>query len=134
MEKAMDSIERQQSLAQAEGRGVLTTVAPFSSFADAEGRHQKRRLNSKVAIMEFLSLGVDDEALKTSYIACRLNGYLGGYGGSPEQFEKESRQSFHLTEKSLATLNFIVRKEISSASWLKGLQNKKIAQKPPIPP
>lgn len=48
--------------------------------------HQKYLLRQQRDIIK--GLGLSDKELISSHTACRLNGYVGGYG-KPEQLEKE---------------------------------------------
>jgi len=67
-------------------RKVQTQIIPAKTFYDAENYHQKYLLRNQRGLCQ--SLGLDDNQLITSYVACKLNGYVGGYG-SDDQFDKD---------------------------------------------
>ncbi|XP_028392445.1 peptide methionine sulfoxide reductase-like, partial [Dendronephthya gigantea] len=65
---------------------VATDILPADIFYDAEDYHQKYRLRAHNGILAMLK--VNNEELKDSTIAARLNGYL-GQNGSKKQFDSE---------------------------------------------
>jgi len=65
---------------------ITTVIEPASEFFDAEGYHQKYYLQARSDIMK--SLDMDEEELKNSPLACRLNAYVGGHG-TPEMVKKD---------------------------------------------
>jgi len=66
---------------------VLTEILSGNAFFDAEDYHQKYLLRSQPVL--FRSLGLDGDALKSSTVAAKVNGYCGGYG-QLEQFRADS--------------------------------------------
>ena len=58
---------------------TITNYVPTYSY------HQKYLLRNAPSLLN--SLGLSNPALITSYVACRLNGYVGGYG-SEDQFDE----------------------------------------------
>mmetsp|Transcript_25223 Transcript_25223/g.32905 ORF Transcript_25223/g.32905 Transcript_25223/m.32905 type:complete len:283 (-) Transcript_25223:653-1501(-) len=117
LQAALTSLEHQKSIHKKE---IFTRVEKYSSFTDAEPHHQKRRLNNKVEIMEFLGVAKESSELKTSYLACRLNGYLGGYGNI-EDFSDEVLR-YGLSEKQVRVLVFAAKRHISQATKMKKIE------------
>ncbi|KAL4234662.1 hypothetical protein ACF0H5_006303 [Mactra antiquata] len=70
-------------------RPIATVISKAGPFYEAEDYHQKYILRRHSKIIDCLNL--TDEELITSYTACRLNGYLGGYG-TEESFNEEKDQ------------------------------------------
>jgi len=70
------------------GPAVYTELKPFTKFYLAEDYHQKYLLQKHGALLSQLDISPGDELI-ASHMACRLNGYLGGYG-SVEAFKKEA--------------------------------------------
>ena len=69
---------------------VLSAVEPQGFYCSIYSYHQKYILRQHAHIVE--KLGLTDAELIKSKAACRLNGYLGGYGTS-EDFAKVSCQA-----------------------------------------
>lgn len=67
-------------------RKIQTKITQAEQFYNAEDYHQKYLLRQQRDICNGLNLS--DADLITSHMACRLNGYCGGYGNSAE-LEKE---------------------------------------------
>lgn len=71
---------------------VETEISPFTEFTTAEERHQKYYLKRYPKALEQLSgLYQDQELLRDSTFAARLNGFVKGYGtkkGVIEELEK----------------------------------------------
>jgi len=88
-----DDIQKQlaeESLIQARhqlGPNIHTVVKPFTKFYLAEDYHQKYLLQKHGALLSQLDISPGEELIE-SHVACRLNGYLAGYG-SVEAFKKE---------------------------------------------
>jgi len=59
-------------------REVTTRIEPFEKFYDAEGYHQKYRLQQHTELLNGLGFKKDDEKLKTSHLAAKVNAYLVG--------------------------------------------------------
>jgi len=68
-------------------RKVQTKILPANTFYDAEDYHQKYLLRNQGRGL-CQSLQLSDKLLKSSYVACKLNGYVAGYG-SEDQFDKD---------------------------------------------
>uniref|UniRef100_A0A1B6IBP0 peptide-methionine (S)-S-oxide reductase n=2 Tax=Homalodisca liturata TaxID=320908 RepID=A0A1B6IBP0_9HEMI len=67
---------------------VLTRIEPFEIFYDAEGYHQKYHLQEHASLLPTLGFQKDDERLKTSHLAAKVNAYLVGMS-TVEQFDTE---------------------------------------------
>ncbi|KAG8337278.1 hypothetical protein J6590_026238 [Homalodisca vitripennis] len=67
---------------------VLTRIEPFETFYDAEGYHQKYHLQEHASLLPTLGFQKDDERLKTSHLASKINAYLVGMS-TVEQFDTE---------------------------------------------
>ena len=85
------------------GRPIITEIASAGPFYDAENYHQKYQLRCNPSLLKTLGLG--DEALKTSEIAAKLNGYVCGMKNLSE-FTEESKD-LSLTDKQR---NYIIEK------------------------
>jgi peptide-methionine (S)-S-oxide reductase len=68
---------------------VTTKILPIGTFTDAEDYHQKYLLQRHPKILNDLDMDPGDE-LNKSFVATRLNGYVGGYGNLAS-FEKEKQ-------------------------------------------
>jgi len=64
---------------------VLTRQVEFYSFHRAEEKHQKNQLRRHPALLACLRW---EKSLSASYVATRLNGYVGGHGAM-DKFNKE---------------------------------------------
>jgi len=71
-------------------RPIQTTIAAAREFYDAENYHQKYLLQRFPKILAELDIE-PGEPLNRSFVATRLNGYVGGYG-SLKAFENEIEQ------------------------------------------
>lgn len=78
-------------------RKIQTEVQEAGPFYDAEDYHQKYNLRCDKRL--FNGLKLSDSALKTSTIAAKLNGYLGGYK-KLQDFEEESK-GLQLTQEQI---------------------------------
>jgi len=58
---------------------IYTDIEPVTTFTCAEDYHQKYKMQPHKNIVKSLGLGAYTELID-SPIACKLNGYLGGYG------------------------------------------------------
>jgi len=68
-------------------RKVQTKILPANRFYDAENYHQKYLLRNQARGL-CQSLQLSDKLLISSHVACKLNGYVAGYG-SDDQFDKD---------------------------------------------
>lgn len=60
--------------------GIGTRIEQLSRFYPAEGYHQKHKLRSVSSLMDaFEAAGYDDDELRESPIAAKLNGYAAGH-------------------------------------------------------
>jgi len=75
---------------------ITTLILPAEEFYDAENYHQKYLLRKHEWLLNALNL-TDDEELKRSHVAARINGYIGGYGDEAS-FELE-RTRLNLNEE-----------------------------------
>lgn len=75
-------VERQKTLSSK----IQTKIAEAETFYNAEDYHQKYLLRQQRDILT--ALNISEAELITSHVACRLNGYCGGYGASSD-LEKE---------------------------------------------
>lgn len=76
---------------------IVTKIIQAGPFYNAENYHQKYILRQHRDILETLNLS--DEEIISSPLACKLNGYLGGYGDY-EDFLKDT-EGMSLTRKQL---------------------------------
>ncbi|XP_043280936.1 peptide methionine sulfoxide reductase [Venturia canescens] len=83
------------------GEPLTTAIKEFERFYPAEDYHQKYRLQGHPWLVETIGL-TSGEALRTSPLASKLNGYIAG-AGSIEQFEKDVA-NFNLSEKAIQYL------------------------------
>jgi len=58
---------------------IRTDIEPATEFTCAEDYHQKYKLQARSNIMKTLNISSYDDMIN-SPIACKMNGYLGGYG------------------------------------------------------
>ncbi|EDO46404.1 predicted protein, partial [Nematostella vectensis] len=105
-EKQKQDAEITRNEHQQKVRGpIVTKILPAQTFYDAENYHQKYILRNSSHILA--SLGLSNEEIKSSYVATRLNGYLGGHG-SLSQLDGEAKK-LGLTDEVLDALREIVR-------------------------
>ncbi|XP_032785190.2 peptide methionine sulfoxide reductase [Daphnia magna] len=90
---AMESLENAQKTLT---KPVQTQILKGSTFYEAEDYHQKYLLQQHPWLMNALDIEPGPE-LNHSYVASRLNGYIGGYG-TLANFEAEL-PSLHLDDK-----------------------------------
>jgi peptide-methionine (S)-S-oxide reductase len=92
------------SLEAARGHKLATRIEPIKRFTNAEEYHQKYSLrNDRVLMADFRAMfGADEDALRESTAAARVNGYVAG-DGSGVQLEREI-ESLGLTEGGRAEL------------------------------
>lgn len=101
-EKTRDELQKHTA------QPIVTVIAKAGPFYDAEDYHQKYILRQHSSILN--SLNLSDKELIRSKAACRLNGYLGGYGTS-ESFTEEY-EDLELSEKvTYSVLQQIKKKE-----------------------
>jgi len=86
---------------------ITTRIMPVGVFTDAEDYHQKYLLQRYPYILGQMDIEPGDE-LNSSYVATRLNGYVGGYSNLAN-FEKE-KDKFNLSEKLESYVANIVAK------------------------
>jgi len=72
-ELALQSLQLQQKQRQ---KKINTAVENFSTFHQAEEKHQKNQLRRHPALLACLDW---EGSLASSYVATRINGYLGGH-------------------------------------------------------
>ena len=82
---------------------VITKVDNFKTFYEAEKRHQKNQLRRQPALLACLDW---EESLASSYVATRLNGYLGGHG-KMASFNREW-ESLGLSKKIAAEVRRVI--------------------------
>ncbi|XP_052816974.1 peptide methionine sulfoxide reductase-like [Mya arenaria] len=75
-------------------RPIATVITKALPFYNAENYHQKYQLRHYPKVLDALNL--TDEELITSPVACRLNGYLGGFGTTDAFLEE--KDSFGLPD------------------------------------
>jgi len=84
---AKKSLEQQ---AKESARPIQTKILSGKDFYIAENYHQKYLLQRYPRILQQLDIGPGDQLVR-SFVATRLNGYVGGYG-SLKAFENELEQ------------------------------------------
>ncbi|XP_017762603.1 PREDICTED: peptide methionine sulfoxide reductase isoform X1 [Eufriesea mexicana] len=80
---------------------ILTEIRKFEKFYPAENYHQKYRLRNHPWLIETTGL-TNDEVLRNSPVAAKLNGYIAG-AGTIEQFKNEL-PNLGLNEKAVQYL------------------------------
>jgi hypothetical protein len=96
-------------LAKKIGRKVKTNIAPLRSFTMAEDYHQKYLLKRHDNLKnEMIRIYPNHRDFVDSTAVARLNGYVGGYGGSA-QLSREI-ENLGLSAKGQKTLLDLVRK------------------------
>jgi len=73
---ALGSMERE---AKKRKKSIKTEIVSGDHFYEAEIYHQKYILQKHATILDDLDIGPGSQLIR-SYVAARLNGYLGGYG------------------------------------------------------
>ncbi|XP_014479393.1 PREDICTED: peptide methionine sulfoxide reductase isoform X2 [Dinoponera quadriceps] len=87
-EEQKSLVEKSRDLKQQEvGKVIVTEIHKFVKFYPAENYHQKYRLQQHPWLLEETGL-TTPEALRTSPLAAKLNGYIAG-ANSLEQFQAE---------------------------------------------
>jgi len=79
-------------------KNIATVIAPAKEFYNAEDYHQKYMLQKHTELMNFLQFKRGPELVE-SHVACRLNGYIAGYGEKAD-FEAEA-PSLNLPDEAL---------------------------------
>lgn len=78
--------ESKKAQAKVHSVPITTKILPAKVFYNAEDYHQKYLLRQHRGLVR--GLGLSDAELIKSFTACRLNGYVGGYGNL-DTFEKD---------------------------------------------
>jgi peptide-methionine (S)-S-oxide reductase len=98
--------ESAEQVARTLGKPVLTDLEPLGRFSPAEPYHQKYALRRHADLLAELQ-GYDDEALRESTVAARLNGYVSGHG-SAELLAREW-EGYGLSEGARRKLETLLR-------------------------
>ena len=98
--------ESAEQVARTLGKPVLTDLEPLGRFYPAEPYHQKYALRRHADLLEELE-DYDDEALRESTVAARLNGYVSGQG-SAELLAREW-EGYGLPESARGKLETLLR-------------------------
>jgi len=77
-------------LAQQSKRMIQTKILPFVEFTNAENYHQKYLLQKYPYILTALDME-PGAGLNRSFVAAKLNGYVGGYG-TLKQYESDLKE------------------------------------------
>jgi len=93
---------------------IQTKILPLKSFTEAEGYHQKYLLRRNPYILKMIGLDSSDKKLINSFVAARLNGYIGGFG-TGRDFEAEVGK-FGLKPQVEASVRNILGKNNSSVT------------------
>jgi len=86
---------------------IQTKILPMGVFTNAEDYHQKYLLQRYPYILAQMDIDPGDELIN-SFVAARLNGYVGGYG-TLSAFEGE-KERFGLSPKIISYVQNIVAK------------------------
>lgn len=108
--QAEESLKFQQSK---RAKPIQTKILPLNSFTSAEGYHQKYLLRRNPYIFKMLGMDSDKKIIH-SYVATRLNGYVGGFG-TMEDFEAEL-EKLGLSPQLEASVRNIIGKSKSNAT------------------
>jgi len=98
-ELALKTKEEQQS----RRNKITTEIAPAKEFYVAEDYHQKYMIQHHPWLLESLDINPGDDLIQ-SFVAARLNGYIGGYG-TVKDFNTEAA-ALGLNEKMI---EYVVR-------------------------
>ncbi|XP_054288616.1 peptide methionine sulfoxide reductase-like isoform X2 [Macrosteles quadrilineatus] len=93
---------------QTQKKEASTRIEPFDKFYDAEGYHQKYRFQQHTDLLKGLGFKKDDEKLKSSHVAARVNAYLVGMT-TVKQFEEEAPKLGFNTETTDYIREYVVK-------------------------
>lgn len=87
---------------------IITTIVKASEFFAAEDYHQKYRLQGHKDFSK--QLGLKGDLWQTSFVACKLNGFMAGVGGV-KGFEEEADNLGLTKEQYKYALKYVTENE-----------------------